>query len=593
MVKRPDSSFQMYLRILSYLRPYLRRFGLIIIFNFLFVIFNTLSIWMVAPFISTLFKANQPVVEQQIEVKTDEGEVSILDLNKWLKLKLGKFFNRADHVETLKILCLFIFATFLLKNVFSYGESWMVSYVEQRVIKDLRDEVYEHTLRQPLSFFNKYKVGNLISRVTNDINSVNVAINKSLTKIIRDPFVLIIFLKLLLDISWQLTILSMIIFPITAFLITKIGQSLKRKSRRVQERVADITSILQEAFTGVKIIKAFAMEKYENTKFRKKTGDHFRATLRQARLNRLSSPLSEALGVGIMVAVLWFGGELVLTGELLNSEDFILFMAVLFAIMDPIKSLGQFNNNIQIALASGRRIFKILDTPPTITDRPEAINKSEFKQNIVYKNVHFSYNANEEFALENINIKINKNQKVAIVGGSGAGKTTLLNLLPRFYDVSKGSIKIDGIDIRDLTVVSLRKMMGIVTQDVILFNDTVANNIAYGKENYPMKKIERAAHLANAYDFIKQMPEDFETLIGERGMRLSGGQRQRISIARAILKNPSILIFDEATSSLDSEAERLIQEAIDNLMKDRTVFIIAHRLSSIIKSDNILVLEEG
>jgi subfamily B ATP-binding cassette protein MsbA len=583
--KSKEKSVSLYLRIISYLRPYIRHLAVILAFNLFFVIFNTISIWMVAPLLTTIFEPNKPIVEQGIvteeETTTDQG---IFNLNNWMKQKLDKFFVRDDKVETLKILCLFILIAFFLKNASAYGIEWWFTFVEQRFIKDIRDDLYEHILWQPLSFFSKYQTGNLMSRITNDINALNESIKNNFTKIIRDPLLIIIFLTLLISISWQLTLIASVVFPVTGVLITKIGHSLKRKSRRVQERIADVTTVIQETITGVKVVKAFSMEKYENEKFRNKTFDHFKAVLRQMRLHRLSGPLSETLGISIMVGVLWFGGQLVLSGELLSSRDFISFIAILFSIMDPIKKLGQFNNDVQISLATGRRIINILDTPIAISDKPHAQIKNDFFSDIHYENVHFRYSDKGDFT---------KNQKLAIVGGSGAGKTTIVNLLPRFYEIDQGTIKIDNINIRDLKLASLRKLMGIVTQDVILFNDTVANNIAYGMNNYPLEKIQRAAQLANAHEFIEQMPEGYQTMIGERGMRLSGGQRQRISIARAILKNPPILIFDEATSSLDSEAERLIQEAIENLMKDRTVLIIAHRLSSIMRSDKIIVLEEG
>jgi subfamily B ATP-binding cassette protein MsbA len=335
------------------------------------------------------------------------------------------------------------------------------------------------------------------------------------------------------------------------------------------------------------------MERYENDKFRHKTQHHLTAAVRQRRLQRLSGPLSETIGIAIMVGVLYYGGQLVLSGSGLSSRDFISFIAILFSIMEPIKKLGQLNNDIQIGLASGRRIFTILDTPVEIIDHSDAVVMKDFKHNICYEDVSFRYSKTKDLVLNQINLTVDKDQKFAIVGGSGGGKTTLVNLLPRFYDISEGKITIDGKDIRKIKLSSLRKLMGIVTQDVILFNDTVANNIAYGMLEYPLEEIKKAARLAHADEFIERMPEGYNTLIGERGMRLSGGQRQRLSIARAILKNPPILIFDEATSSLDSEAERLIQQAIDNLMRDRTVLIIAHRLSSILKSDKIMVLEEG
>ena len=591
MAKNTKGELSLYFRILSYLKPYIRHIIIILIFNFLFVIFNALSIWMVAPFVSTLFETQQAQIEQT--ETPEQEEVSILDLNEWLKSKIDRLFRRSDRIDTLKLLCFLIFFTFFLKNGIAFAEAWFVTYVEQKAVKDMRDDTYQHILQQPLSFFSKYEIGNLMSRITNDINTLSITLNQNFTKLIREPFVVIIFFAILVSISWQLTLVALLVFPVTGFMITKIGRTLKRRGKRTQEKIADITTVLQETFAGIKVVKAFSMEKYETEKFQNKTNFHFKAILRQYRLNRLSSPLSETLGIGIMVVVLWFGGQLVLAGELITAEDFIRFLAVLFSIMSPIKSLGQLNNDIQVSLAAGSRIFSILDTRVTITDRPGAINKDRFEAKINYQDVSFRYNETDDEVLIDIKLEINKHQKIAFVGGSGAGKTTLVNLLPRFYDVQKGRIEIDGIDIRDIKITSLRKMMGIVTQEVILFNDTVANNIAYGLKDFSPGEIENAARLANAYDFIMELPDGFNTIIGELGMRLSGGQRQRISIARAILKNPPILIFDEATSSLDSESERLIQEAIDNLMKDRTVLIVAHRLSSIIKSDRIVVMERG
>lgn len=589
-----DSSLDLYLRILSYFLPYVRYIILVLVFNFFFVIFNTVSVWMVAPLITTIFDTQETNIEQQLEEEDEtESESSILNLNQWMKARMDKFFIRSDKSETLKILCIFIFFSFMIKNTFAFLESWWVTLVEQRFIKDIRDQVYEHILWQPLSFFSKYQTGNLMSRITNDINVLNESLKNNFTKIIRDPFMVVIFVTLLLSISWQLSLLAFIIFPLTGILITKIGQSLKRKSQRVQEKIADVTTVLQETISGVKVVKAFSMEKYESNKFHQKTFGHFRAVVRQVRLHRLSGPLSETMGIGIMAGVMYYGGQLVLSGELLNSEDFVRFIIILFSLMDPIKKLGQFNNDIQISLASGRRVFNILDTEATITDSPDAVDKNTFEKNIVYKDVNFRYSKESDPVLNGVTFSVSKNQRIAIVGGSGAGKTTLVNLIPRFYEITNGIIKIDGMDIRDMTMLSLRRLMGIVTQEVILFNDTVSNNIAYGMPDYSKDKIIRAAKLSNAHEFIEQMPEKYDTMIGERGTRLSGGQRQRISIARAILKNPPILIFDEATSSLDSEAERLIQGAIENLMKDRTVFLIAHRLSTILNSDKIIVLEEG
>ncbi len=597
MKKESSGNLSLYIRLIGYLRPYIKHIILVLVFNFCYVILNALSAWMVAPVIQTIFNTEKQVESTvtpgQENAETAEEAPSSLDINTWLKREMRQWLHRDDPREMLKLLCIFVIITFTLKNCFAFAEFFWVSYIEQRVIKTLREEVYQHVINQPLSFFNRNETGKLISLITNDINAVNVAINRSFTKIIRDPVLIFLYVFILFNISWQLTLTALIVFPISTAVIQNIGRSLKRKSRRVQERIANLTGILQETISGIKVVKAFGMENYESRKFNGETMQHFKATLRQVRLNRLSSPLSETLGVAVMTLVLWYGGNMVLTGQSLDSEDFMRFVIFLFMMMEPIKSLGELNNNIQIALASGHRIFQLLDTPNTIVNKADAIPQKSFEKAIEYKDVNFRYNEDGEAILNQVNIRIEKNQKVAFVGSSGAGKTTMVNLLPRFYDVQTGSIQIDGTDIRDMTLASLRQLMGIVTQEVILFNDTVRNNISYGGSNYSQAEIEKAAKLANAYDFIMQLPEGFDTQVGERGILLSGGQRQRLSIARAILKNPPILIFDEATSSLDSESEFLIQEAIENLMKERTVLMIAHRLSSIMNSNKIFLMEDG
>lgn len=596
MAKTPsEKNWPLYLRIISYLKPYYKHIILVIFFNFGFVVTSALSVWMIAPVISVFFEqaAHPGTQAVQEPPPADTGEVSFLNLNAWLKNNIQKLLPQGDPLDTLKWLCIFIFLIFLLKNFFVFSEFFWMTFVEQRVVRDLREQVYEKIINQSMSFFHTHKTGDLISKITNDINAVNVAVNRSFTKIIRDPILIAIYMAILFSISWKLTLIAIFVVPISAILISNIGNSLKRRSRRVQERIADITSVLQETISGIKVVKAFAMEKYENEKFQYFTREHFKAVVKQIRMLRLGSPLSETMGVGIMAGVVWYGGNMVLQGQTLSSEDFMRFLIILFSILDPIKSLGEVNNNIHIALASGKRVFDVIDQDNPIKEAPQAIVKKTFDRHITYENVSFRYNPASELVLKGIDLDIQKNQKIAFVGSSGAGKTTLVNLLPRFYDVIEGAVKIDDIDVRNMTLASLRGLMGIVTQEVILFNDTAANNIAYGMNQYSMKEIERAAELANAHEFISEMPQGFQTVIGERGMLVSGGQRQRISIARAILKNPPILIFDEATSSLDSESEYLIQEAIENLMKDRTVLIIAHRLSSIVNSDKIVLLEEG
>jgi subfamily B ATP-binding cassette protein MsbA len=593
--KSTSRNINLYLRIIAYLKPYYKHIIGVLICNLGFVISSMLTVWMVAPVISVIFQNfDQEQVQQIPETAPAEGaEVSFLNLNEWLKENIQGMIPLGDPVETLKWLCIFVVLIFVVKNIFNFAEHFWITYVEQRVVKDLREQLYESIIYQSMSFFHKHKTGDLISNITNDINAVNLAFNRSFTKIIRDPVLILIYLAILTSISWKLTLIAALVLPITSGFIRKIGNSLKRKSHRVQERIAEITTVLQETISGIKVVKAFAMEKYENIKFSSFVSDHFRAIVRQVRLQRLAGPLSETLGVFVMACVIWYGGNMVLQGQSLSSEDFIRFLIILFSVLDPIKSLSDLNNNVQIALASGKRIFDVMDEHDPIIEKPNATVKQSFESLISYKDVSFRYTVDSNLVLNNISLDVQKNQKIAFVGSSGGGKTTLVNLLPRFYDVSSGSIRIDGIDVRDMAVASLRNLMGIVTQEVILFNDTVANNIAYGLDKYSVEEIENAAKLANAYDFIMKLPDAFQTLIGERGMLVSGGQRQRISIARAILKNPPILIFDEATSSLDSESESLIQQAIENLMKDRTVFVIAHRLSSVINSDTIVVMEDG
>ncbi len=596
MVKQnKGDSLKIYLRILSYLRPYIKEMVLVFFLSFAFVFSSTLSMWLVAPIVTTFFSEEQTEQVNNLEepIPDELTPKSSLNLNEWLKSKVYQIIPMDDRFNALKWLCIIILASFLLKNLFQFLEYFWITYVEQRVVKDLREEVYDKIIRQDLGFFNKHKTGELISNLTNDINQLNVALNRSITKTIRDPLMILIYLVILYNISWQITLIAVTVLPITGLVIRKIGMSLKRRSTRVQERIADITTVLQETISGIKVVKAFAMEGYESSKFRNKTSEHFSSIVKQVRMWRLASPLSETIGASIITVVIWYGGSLVLQGGSINSEDFIRFLVILFALMEPVKSIGELNSNIQISIASGKRTFDILDTPRIVIEKPNAISKVDFTNRISYENVSFSYEKEGKLVLDGISFNVEKNQKIAFVGSSGAGKTTLVNLLPRFYDVTNGSIKIDGTDVRDISLAHLRRLIGIVTQEVILFNDTVTNNIAYGTSDYSFEEIEKVAKLANAYEFIKNMPKKYDTIIGERGMMLSGGQRQRISIARAILKNPPILIFDEATSSLDSESEFLIQQAIENLMKDRTVFMIAHRLSSIVNSDRIIVLENG
>ena len=583
---RDKNDLGIYLRILGYLRPYAPRLVLVFLLNGLFILFNTLSIWMVPAFLSALFRQGQagpPPARPH----------GVFELNDWLKYHYMELVGRPTPLEALQLVCILIFTTFLLKNLFQFAEAYVVSFVEQRVIKDLRDEVFTKILKKPLSFYAQYDTGNLISRLTNDINDLNVAVNRSFTKLIRDPILIVFWLILLISINAKLTLFALTVVPVSGFVIRQIGKSLRRRSTRVQEQLAAITSDLQDKLSGIKVVQAFAQEGAEAARFQEYTRRHFVAALKKVRTHRLSSPLSETLGILIMISVLFVGGRQVLAAGGMEAEDFIRFLVILFGILQPIKSLAELHNNVQIALASGTRVFEIVDHPAEIPERADALRKPTFDGLIEYDAISFRYAPEEPLVLHDVSFTIEKNQTVALVGPSGAGKSTLAQLLPRFYDVEGGAIRIDGIDTRDLALEDLRRLIGVVSQDVTLFNDTVRNNIAYGLPEVADERIEAAAETANAMEFIRGLPLGLDTIVGERGFRLSGGERQRLSIARALLANPPILVLDEATSSLDAESEALIQGALDRLMQDRTVLSIAHRLATVRKADKILVIEGG
>ena len=466
-----------------------------------------------------------------------------------------------------------------------------MSYVQLRIVTKLRNRLYDHIQSLSLSYFQRRKSGDLSSVIINDVHSLNQSIGTTFQKIIVEPINILAFTVLLFIISWKLMLVALLIIPLSQFVIHVIGKSIRRKARRNTRQIGGILSIITENFSSIRILKAFAVEKYESNRFNEESWEYFNLLFRSSKLRLMSSPIIETIGVTMAVILLWIGGSEIMVGSSLSSEDFLRFMFLLFSMLGPIRSLSNVHITLQNGYASAERIFEILDQKSDVTDFGDNTITS-IKQSLIFENVSFRYNEGS-FYLKNINFEILKGQTVALVGASGSGKSTIADLIPRFYDISEGKILIDNKDIKEYTVESLRKMMGIVTQETILFNTSISNNISYGSKMIKKDDVVKAAKAANALEFIQELDSGFETIIGERGVKLSGGQKQRIAIARAIYKNPSLLILDEATSALDTRSESLVQSALDNLMKNRTVLVIAHRLSTIKNANNIIVMDNG
>ena len=556
--------------------------------SLIYVVLNSASIWLTASLINNILMDFQQLVADHSQLT---GENS-LTLNEKLKFWTDGFILRGTPQETLKVLCLTIMVVFLTKNIFLYMKNYFMTVVQFHLITEMRNRLYKHFNALSLSYFDQKKSGELTSIIINDVANLRRALGTSFHQLLVEPINLLAFIILLFIISWKLALLSIVILPIAGLTILSIGRSIRRKSKRTAAMIAGITNIITETLSSIRVVKAFAMEGYEVQRFFKETHHYFQLILRRAKLRLLASPITETLGVMIGVLLLWVGGIEVLSGEGLTPEDFLRFILLLFAMMDPLRKLSKVNVSLQAGAASAERIFSILDTEPNIVDKTDSVKINSFEKQIMFNNVSFKYEF-DDTVLKDISFEIEKGSVVALVGSSGAGKSTLADLIPRFYDVDKGGITIDGHDIRDLSLNSLRRLMGIVTQETILFNDTVRANIAYGQIDVNNEQVIPAAKAANALEFINELSEGFDTVIGEKGVKLSGGQRQRLAIARAIMKNPPILILDEATSALDTESERLVHKALETLMVDRTVLVIAHRLSTVTNADKIILLDKG
>ncbi len=506
-----------------------------------------------------------------------------------VKPALDEIFLKRD-ADMLKLIPLAIVAIYLMKGACSYGQTVLMSHIGQRIITDLRGELYSHIQRQALSFFTKNPTGRLMSRITNDVNFIQGAVSEAVTSLMKDSFTIICLVVVIFYRDWKLAIVAMFIFPLTIYPIAKFGEKMRKIATSTQVTMGSLSSLLQETISGTRIVKAFGMEDYEDKRFAVENERLFKLTMKSVSVRAISSPFMEFLGGIGVAAIIFYGGYQVIKGTS-TPGTFFSFLTAIIMLYEPVKRLTNVNNTIQQGIAAATRVFNIMDITPEIKDKKKAIHLPSISNNIDIRNISFSYD--DTPILKNINLKIKAGEAVAFVGMSGGGKTTLVNLIPRFYDVTEGRILIDGHDIRDVTIESLRGQIGIVTQQTILFNDTVRNNIAYGDITKSETDIIKAARAANAHNFIVNLPKKYDAIIGEQGAKLSGGEKQRVSIARALLKDAPILILDEATSSLDTEAEIEVQGALENLMKGRTTLVIAHRLSTIRNADRILVLVNG
>ena len=549
--------------------------------SIVYVVLNSLSIWLIGTMLGNIMSGDPSSIQ------------SPSNLNEQLNFLIQNLIGKGTQLEQIKRLCIMLGVIFLSKNILFYISNLIMAYVQNNVITKIRIKLFQHISTLSLSFFNNNKTAELSSILIRDIAGMRVAFSQSLQKIIIEPISVISFLFLLFIINFKFTILVIIIIPLSGFFSYKVGQSIRRKSKRSSVQSAGILNIIKETLSNIKIVKIFNLENEENEKFVKENNKYFNLIFKQSRLSNLLTPINETIGLIVGVLLIWFGGISVLQQGAMSSEDFIKFILLLFAMLQPIRKLANVNVLFQNGIAAAERVFSVFDNHDKIPESKNAFKINSFKNSINFKDVNFKYEGQDSLILDNINLEICKGQTVAIVGKSGAGKTTLTDLLPRFYDPISGNIFIDKINLKDLNLKNLRDLYGIVTQNVILFNDTIKNNIIHGNKNASENDINKAVKSANIQDLVEKLDNGLNTYIGENGVKLSGGEKQRLSIARALIKNPDILILDEATASLDSESEKMVHSAIDNIIKNRTVIIIAHRLSTIINADKILVMNDG
>jgi subfamily B ATP-binding cassette protein MsbA len=571
-----------YSRIFSYLKNYKGEIFLYFFFIILSILFSIVSFGMLSPFFDLIFNGNSAALARKADNPAMENLRSLV---------VGQVDN-LNPIGALALICMIIVISILLKNVFLYLSFYILNPLKNRIVNTLRSDLYNKILHLPIGYFTEKRKGDLISRTTNDVSEVEGSVVGVLEGWIRDPLTILITFAVLFYISYQLTLAIIICIPVIGFILGRISRALKKQSNEAAVKHGESLSILDETLNGLRVIKAFNIESLLKWRFEKVNDELLHAKNKISRRRDMASPMSEFLGVLVFVGILWFGGQLVISHKIaLAPSTFLAYLALFYNIINPVKTLSASFSNMQKGSAAIIRIEEVLNTPTTVDDNPNGKKISSFNDRIEFRNVCFAYD--DALILDNLNLVIEKGKTIALVGSSGAGKSTLADLVPRFHDVTRGELLIDGVNIKDYSLHSLRSLMSIVTQEPILFNDSIANNIKLGKDNATEEEILNAAKVANAHDFIMHKEQGYKTNIGDRGNKLSGGERQRLTIARAVVKNPPILILDEATSSLDTESERLVQDAINNMMQNRTSIVIAHRLSTIRHADEIIVLQKG
>ncbi|WP_162127376.1 ABC transporter ATP-binding protein [Flavobacterium phycosphaerae] len=579
------SSFK---KIIPFIKPYKKYAYLNIFFNILYALFSTLSFMALIPMMQVLFDQTK-----KNTIKPEFQDIAHFKhyLEDFLSYYITTTTNEKGVSFTLAIMVAIIISIFLLKNLSDYFAMFFINFLRNGIMRDLRNAIYKKTLDLPHSFFSEKRKGDLISRISGDANEVQTSMLSMLELIVKEPLTIIFTIIMMFTISVKLTIFVFIFIPVSGYIISLIGKQLKRKSTRMQEEQGTFLSTIEETLGGLKVVKSYNAENYFNKVFQGSTNRFFNLSVNIGNRQNLASPVSEFMGIMVIAILLWYGGNMVLIEKTLNGAAFIAYMGLAYNILTPAKSISKASYSVKRGNAAVERIFEILEQENPIVNKENAVKKETLETGISIENINFRYE--EENVLKQFSLQIPKGKTVALVGQSGSGKSTIANLLTRFYDVNEGNIKIDNVDIKDIDIKSLRTMMGLVTQDSILFNDTVKANIALGKQDATDEEVIEALKIANAYEFVKDLPEGIYTNVGDSGNKLSGGQKQRLSIARAVLKNPPIMILDEATSALDTESERLVQQALENMMQNRTSVVIAHRLSTIQKADMIVVMQKG